>query len=71
MKIYKLLFVILILNSSINFAFSVEMKPKITLDLASKMADACEKKKLSTNWRPLNIAIVDDGANLILFLAKL
>lgn len=31
------------------------------------MADACEKKRLSTNWSPLNIAIVDDGANLILF----
>ena len=31
------------------------------------MADACAKKRLSTNWRPLNIAIVDDGANLILF----
>ena len=25
------------------------------------------EKKLSTNWRPLNIAIVDEGANLILF----
>ena len=46
MKIYKILFVILIVNSSINFAFSVEMKPKITLDLAIKMADACEKKGL-------------------------
>ena len=67
MKIYKALFVFFIVNSSINFAFSVEMKPKITLDLAVKMANACEKKRLSTNWRPLNIAIVDDGANLILF----
>ena len=46
MKIYKILFVFLIINSSINFAFSVEMKPKITLDLATKMADACEKKGL-------------------------
>ena len=42
MKIYKILFVILFVNSSINFAFSVEMKPKITLDLAVKMANACE-----------------------------
>ena len=55
MKIYKALFVFFIVNSSINFAFSVEMKPKITLDLAVKMADACEKKRLSTNWRPLNL----------------
>ena len=31
------------------------------------MADACEAKKATTDWRPLNIAIVDSGADLILF----
>ena len=35
--------------------------------LVTKMANACKKNKLSTNWRPLNLAIVAEGANLILF----
>ena len=67
MKIYKNFFIFLILCSSINCVSAVEMKAKITLDLAIKMANACEAKRTNTNWRPLNIAIVDDGANLILF----
>ena len=46
MTIFKILIIFFIVNSSINFAFSLEMKPKITLDLAKKMADACEKKGL-------------------------
>ena len=37
------------------------------LALAKKLADACEAKKATTDWRPLNIAIVDAGADLILF----
>ena len=44
MTIFKILIIFFIVNSSINFAFSLEMKPKIRLDLA-KMADACEQKK--------------------------
>ena len=28
-------------------------------------------KRSSTDWRPLNIAVVDEGANLILFNAKM
>ena len=41
MKMYKVLFIFLIVNSSINFAFSVEMKQKKALFLATKMANAC------------------------------
>ena len=29
------------------------------------------ENKLSTNWRPLNLAIVAEGANLILFRGKM
>lgn len=62
------LFMFFLLNIlSFYPAYSIEMKPKITLELAKKMVDACEHKKSSTDWRPLNIAIVDDGANLVLF----
>ena len=48
-------------------AFALETTPIINLEFAKKMADACEAKKATTEWRPLNIAIVDSGANLILF----
>ena len=48
-------------------AFALEVKPVMDLSLAKKMADACEAKKATTDWRPLNIAIVDAGADLILF----
>ena len=48
-------------------AFALEAKPVMDLSLAKKMADACEAKKATTDWRPLNIAIVDSGSDLILF----
>jgi len=38
----------------------------ITLDLAKKMAAACESKATQEKWK-MNIAVVDDGANLVLF----
>ena len=47
-------------------AFALEVKPVMDLSLAKKMADACEAKA-TTDWRPLNIAIVDPGSDLILF----
>jgi glc operon protein GlcG len=50
-----------------KLAFSLETKPVMDLNLAKKMADACETKKSTTDWRPLNIAIVDSGSDLVLF----
>jgi len=47
-------------------AMALEMKPALTLDLAKKMADACEAKAKQQNWK-MNIAVVDDGANLVFF----
>ncbi len=68
MKLYKYLFF------SITFFFilskltyALEFKPMMSLELAKKMVDACEFKRSQTDWRPLNIAIVDSGADLILF----
>ena len=48
-------------------SYSVGSKPYLTLDMAEKMADACEKIAEESDWRPVNIAIYDDGANLKLF----
>ena len=43
-------------------------KRVLTLDLAKKIADGCEAHfEKQTDWRTLNIAIVDDGGNLKLF----
>ena len=68
MKIFNILLFIFMTIFFINkAAFALETKPVIDLDLAKKMADACEAKKATTDWRPLNIAIVDSGADLILF----
>ena len=33
-------------------AFTLELKPVLDLSLAKKMADACEAKKATTDWRP-------------------
>ena len=45
---------------------AVETKPTLTLDVAKKMAAACEAKAKQEKWL-MNIAVVDDGANLIYF----
>ena len=46
----------------------VEMRPMLTLGMAKAMADACEAfRETQEDFRPLNIAIVDRGADLVLF----
>src|SRR5215469_1392337 len=45
---------------------ALESKPTLTLDLAKKMAAACEAKAREQKWL-MNIAVVDDGANLVYF----
>lgn len=47
-------------------AMAVQTKPTVTLDLAQKMAAACEDKAKQEKWL-MNIAVVDDGANLVFF----
>jgi glc operon protein GlcG len=47
-------------------AMAMETKPTLTLDLAKKMAAACEAKAKQENWK-MNIAVVNDGANLVYF----
>ncbi len=71
-KQFKLLSTIacaLILSiTAIQNSFAGEMRQILTLDMAKKMADACEAKKNSNpEWRKINVAIVDSGGNLVLF----
>jgi glc operon protein GlcG len=45
---------------------ALETKPVLTLDLAKKMAAACENKANQEKWK-MNIAVVNDGSNLVYF----
>ena len=48
-------------------AQALEQKPILTLKMAKKMAEACEALQQAQGFRPVNIAIYDDGGNLKLF----
>jgi uncharacterized protein GlcG (DUF336 family) len=63
------IFLILFNFSFITFAQdnSIQMKPVINLKIAKIMADACENHQKKTGYRPVNIAIVDAGGDLVLF----
>jgi uncharacterized protein GlcG (DUF336 family) len=47
-------------------AGALEMRPVLTLDLAKKMAAACEARAMQEGWK-MNIAIMDAGGNLVYF----
>ncbi len=46
---------------------ALETRPILTLEMAKTMADACEAKAIAEGWRPVNIAIFDQGADLKYF----
>lgn len=48
-------------------AHALEMRPLLTVDIAEKIALACEKFGKKQGYRPLNIAVVDEQGNLIYF----
>jgi uncharacterized protein GlcG (DUF336 family) len=52
--------------ASLSTANALDEKPTLTLDLAKKMTAACEAKAREQGWK-MNIAVVDNGANLVTF----
>ena len=50
-------------------AMALEQRPILTLDVAKKMAVACEAKAKQEGWK-MNIAILDAGANMKYFLRQ-
>jgi glc operon protein GlcG len=48
---------------------AMEQRPFLTLDLAKKMAAACEARAKQEGWK-MNIAIVDSGGNMKYFLRQ-
>ena len=56
----------LMLTLSAGTAPALDTTPRLSLEVAKKMADACEAKSVADGWK-MNIAIMDAGANLIEF----
>ena len=57
---------LLLCSSLATHALALDMRPSVSLELAKRMADACEAKAKQEGWN-LNIAVVDAGADLVLF----
>lgn len=47
-------------------AGAIDSIPMLNLEIAKRMADACEAKAAHEGWR-MNIAVVDRGADIVLF----
>ena len=65
----KLWITFLIISVPVFFASNAAANEEasFTLEMAKKMADACEALAEKKSWRKINIAIYDDGGNLKLF----
>lgn len=48
-------------------AQAVDQKPVLTLEMANKIIEACVAKAAAEGWRPVNVAVYDDGGNLKAF----
>lgn len=66
MKLWICVWVALAASYAASAETTLPTKPILTLDAAKQAADACEALAKKNNWK-LNIAIVDDGAHLVLF----
>ena len=66
----KILIIVMIFSLNFNLSAidpTIKMEPVINLEIAKIMADACEKDQKNNGYRPVNIAIVDKGGELVLF----
>lgn len=52
-----------VMAASAGSAIAIEQRPFLTLEVAKKMADACEARAKQEGWK-MNIAILDSGGNL-------
>ncbi|PON13440.1 heme-binding protein [Candidatus Entotheonella serta] len=65
-RTWMLLAVVAVVLGLTMQAQALDSKPVLSLEIAKKMADACETMAKAEGWN-LNIAIVDAGADLLLF----
>ncbi len=59
--------IVLLVMMSASNVWSLETKPIMSLAIAQKMAAACDAMARAKAWRPVNIAIFDEGGNLKYF----
>jgi glc operon protein GlcG len=52
-----------VMAAATGSAFAIEQRPFLTLEVAKKMAAACEARAKEEGWK-MNIAILDSGGNL-------
>lgn len=57
----------LVVFTSMSPAKAAETRPILTLEIAIKIADTCQALAIEKGWRPINIAIFDQGADLKYF----
>ena len=60
----KNIVVLCILLFSVAVKSSSDNDQTLTLEIAKKMAEICEKPAVDSKWRPIVIAIYDSGGNL-------
>jgi uncharacterized protein GlcG (DUF336 family) len=48
-------------------AHALDQKPVLTLDMANQIVAACVALATAEEWRPVNVAVFDDGGNLKAF----
>ena len=48
-------------------AHAIETKPVLTLEMAEEIAVVCQELAVEKGWRPVNVAVYDDGGNLTVF----
>ena len=60
----KNIVVLCILFFSVAVQSSSDNNQTLTLEIAKKMAEICEKLAVDSKWRPIVIAIYDSGGNL-------
>ena len=58
-----------VLFLNISSVFAIGYQPVLSLSMAKKMAESCEKLAAKEGWK-INIAIVDNGANLKFFIRQ-
>jgi uncharacterized protein GlcG (DUF336 family) len=54
---------------AVGSASAIEQRPFLTLEVAKKIAAACEAKAKQEGWK-MNVAVVDSGGNLKYFLRQ-
>ena len=48
-------------------AHAIDQKPVLSLEMANTIVETCIAKATAEGWRPVNVAVYDDGGNLKAF----